>query len=393
MKIIEDALKSKKLALTIPWDEIEETAQEDIIKVLKEPFIKKLAIMPDVHAGFHLPIGGVALTDGIISPAYVGSDIGCGMTFLKVHGDECEFLRSESSRQNVFNEILERIPVGKGICHKVERGFDDISPFRTRDETHLSEAEALNEIIQSRQFYQFGTLGGGNHFIEIGENSKGEFSITIHSGSRNPGNVIAEHYIKKRGEHLSLSSNEGRAYSHDMMWALAFALRSRVDMVKSVLEALGVVAGKPMRKTFARLHKGLIVKSDFFINENHNHATVTRNGVLHRKGATPAELGQYGVIPANQKDGVWITEGLGSDDYLQSASHGAGRTMSRRKAREKGSVEMLKSMMDGIIARTDEGVLDESPWAYKPIDKVLKAQDGVLVNVIDHFKPLIVVKG
>jgi tRNA-splicing ligase RtcB len=129
-------------------------------------------------------------------------------------------------------------------------------------------------------------------------------------------------------------------------------------------------------------------------NENHNHAVVKEgNLVLHRKGATPAEKGQPGVIPANQRDGVWITQGLGNLDFLCSASHGAGRKMTRGAAAKKGTVMDLQKQMKGIVCRTDKAVLDEAPWAYKKIDAVLAAQAGVLVDVVDHFRPLVVLKG
>jgi tRNA-splicing ligase RtcB len=130
------------------------------------------------------------------------------------------------------------------------------------------------------------------------------------------------------------------------------------------------------------------------INETHNHAVLWKRGlVLHRKGPTPAEKGQLGVIPANQRDGVWITKGLGNEEFLCSASHGAGRIMTRNAAAKKGTVEQMQKLMKGIVCRTDKGVLDEAPWAYKKIDQVLAAQEGILIEVLDHFKPIIVLKG
>jgi tRNA-splicing ligase RtcB len=115
--------------------------------------------------------------------------------------------------------------------------------------------------------------------------------------------------------------------------------------------------------------------------------------VLHRKGATPAEKGQLGVIPANQRDGVYITVGLGNDDYLSSASHGAGRKFSRKAAAKQGGVKELQKLMKGIVCRADAAVLDEAPWAYKDIGAVLRAQEGIVVNITDYFKPVIVIKG
>jgi tRNA-splicing ligase RtcB len=169
-----------------------------------------------------------------------------------------------------------------------------------------------------------------------------------------------------------------------MQWALDFALENRRRMLEQVLLALG----------FAAAQCATLMSSPAFINETHNHALLTEHClVLHRKGATPAEKGQRGVIPANQRDGVYITVGLGNDAYLSSASHGAGRRFSRKAAAKQGDVKELQKLMQGIVCRTDAAILDEAPWAYKDIDAVLRAQEGVVVDIVDHFKPVIVIKG
>jgi tRNA-splicing ligase RtcB len=196
----------------------------------------------------------------------------------------------------------------------------------------------------------------------------------------------------KQGRAFPLKSKLGRAYATDMEWALKYALQNREDMLEAVLYIIEkIVRCDAIQNAIHNFNEGK------YINENHNHAEVLKDDtVLHRKGATPALAGQMGVIPANQKDGVWITKGLGNAEFLWSASHGAGRTMSRTKAKEymgKDGLAALKAEMEGVTARTDRGVLDEAPWAYKPIDAILKAQDGILVTVENHFKPLIVIKG
>jgi tRNA-splicing ligase RtcB len=241
----------------------------------------------------------------------------------------------------------------------------------------------LTETVRNTASRQLGSLGSGNHFLELGENSKGEVGITIHSGSRRAGYDIADWYIRKAGGSFIRLDNElGQAYLHDMDWATQFALENRRSMLLTTLALLG----------FADSESGACLS--FMINENHNHAVLRHEGlVLHRKGATPAEKDQYGVIPANQRDGVWVTRGLGNEEFLCSSSHGAGRSMTRGAASRKGSVEQMRKMMKGIVCRTDKGVLDEGPWAYKKIDMVLAAQEGVLVEVVDHFKPIIVLKG
>jgi tRNA-splicing ligase RtcB len=228
-----------------------------------------------------------------------------------------------------------------------------------------------------------GSLGSGNHFLELGENSQGQLGITIHSGSRRAGYTIADWYIRKaQGSIIELSSELGQAYLQDMAWATEFALQNRRAMLQAVL----ILLKFSQEEIEARLSA--------MINENHNHAVLMDNDfVLHRKGATPAEKDQLGVIPANQRDGVWITRGLGNEEFLCSASHGAGRVTTRGAAAAKGSVELLGKMMKGIVCQIDKSILDEAPWAYKKIAAVLAAQQGILLEVVDHFKPIMVLKG
>jgi tRNA-splicing ligase RtcB len=228
---------------------------------------------------------------------------------------------------------------------------------------------------------QFGTLGSGNHFLEIGVNSAGNVGVTVHSGSRRVGYKIASWYMKK-GSLLPLDGDLGRAYLADMNWALDFALANRREMMRRTLETMKV----------RQVNK--LTSQEVMVNENHNHAVPSgRKMTLHRKGATPAETGRLGIIPANQRDGVWVTRGLGNEEFLSSASHGAGRKLSRTEARGAGTVSELEKNMKGVICRTDKGILDEAPWVYKNIGDVLSAQEGILVEVVDHFKPVIVLKG
>jgi tRNA-splicing ligase RtcB len=243
--------------------------------------------------------------------------------------------------------------------------------------------KALEKTLAPLAAAQLGTLGSGNHFLELGVNAAGRLGVTVHSGSRRCGYDIAASYMKK-GRLLPLDSALGQAYLADMRWALDFALENRRRMLEQVLLALG----------FAAAQCAALMASPAFINETHNHAVEqSARLVLHRKGATPAEKGQFGVIPANQRDGVYITVGLGNDEYLSSASHGAGRKFSRKAAAKQGGVKDLQKLMKGIVCRADAAVLDEAPWAYKDIGAVLRAQEGLVVEITDHFKPVIVIKG
>jgi tRNA-splicing ligase RtcB len=364
-----------KLRLTVPWEAIELDAQNQILRVLALPELEKLAIMPDVHPGYDLCIGGVALLRGAIAPSFVGYDIGCGMCHVNLELTAKELcLERPKDREKFFARLQAAVPAGLG---KKGNTPSDIVFQSACGDRKLDGAIKL--IIRD----QLATLGSGNHFLEIGENSKGHIGITIHSGSRRAGYNIAEWYIRSAsGRFLTLNSELGLAYLADMLWGTDFALENRRLMLRAALSLFGFDDGE------------IRALLDNMINENHNHAVLQDDGViLHRKGATPAAKGQMGIIPANQRDGVWITHGLGNEEFLCSASHGAGRKMTRRSALRKGTVADMQKLMKGIVCRKDKDVLDEAPWAYKQIDDVLAAQEGILVDIVDHFRPIIVHKG
>lgn len=354
----------EKLHLTLPWDEIEQGAKDQIKKALELPYLKSMAIMPDVHSGYDIPIGSVALLEGHIWPGAVGYDIGCGMCF---QNSRFKYAELPSTRE-IYERITRMIPVGFNR-HQTRMDFKKF--------TSASGYACLDYAVNEHVGQQLGTLGGGNHFIEIGINQNYGVGVTIHSGSRRAGWLIGDFYMRMSGGPVSLESEIGQAYLADMNWALDFALENRKHMMIRTFEALG---------------DEFSVKGNF-INENHNHAVITEEGVLHRKGATPAEVGQLGVIPANMRDGVYITRGLGNAEFLSSASHGAGRVMSRSKALKTLSFESFQNEMVGVECNLGEKLLDEAPEAYKRIDTVLGYQDGILIDVICHYRPIVVVKG
>ncbi len=367
-------MEHPKLRLTIPWETLELEAQQQIIRVLAMPELERLAIMPDVHAGYDLCIGGVALLRGVVSPSFVGYDIGCGMCHVNTGQTEHDLgLTRPKDKEKLFARLQAAVPAGLGKKHNKASALE----FRS-----ASRDKPLDKKIAPFVREQLATLGSGNHFLEVGKNDAGHIGITIHSGSRRVGYDIASWYMRK-GRLLSLASEVGQAYLADMNWAMEFALENRRLMLSAALECLGLAYIAPT-----------LLRPGTMINENHNHAVSFGEGLmLHRKGATPAEAGQPGIIPANQRDGVWVTRGLGNAEFLCSASHGAGRKLSRTAAAKKGTTQELERLMRGIVCRTDKDVLDEAPWAYKPIGPVLAAQEGILVDVVDHFAPLVVLKG
>lgn len=373
--------KLDKLRSLIPIYELEQEAQSQIYEALALDFLLKLAVMPDCHTGYTLPIGGVALLDNVISPEYVGYDIGCGMCFIITRILANKFFKNEKKKLKLFDELYERIPVGFNSREKNISYKDFKSP---------SNNKKLIEKVKARLYIQLGTLGGGNHFIEIGVSLEGYITITIHSGSRNIGHSIASYYMKlaKKSDkglprgYFHLHGEAGQQYLHDMNFALDYALENRKIMMTEVLFLFGY-----------NEHEINNLINNNMVNENHNHAVITKEGVLHRKGATPAKKGQVGIIPGSMKTGVYVTEGLGNEYYLNSSSHGAGRKMSRKKAKQTIVMDRFKKQMAGIVAKIDKSTLDEAPDAYKDLHKVIKEQEDVVIKTTDYIYPIINVKG
>ncbi len=333
------------------------------------------ALMPDAHLGYDMPIGGVIATKGVIVPSWVGYDIGCGMCAVKVSAKKENIYKYS---EKIFNKIYELIPVG----------------FNHRNEPIEWSVPKISTDWFKKMFdetgglYQIGTLGGGNHFIEIGYDESDEVWIIIHSGSRNIGHKTATHYMKieklypnKKGwkKALSVNSENGENYIKDMNACLQFALENRLNMIYRVNSAINE-------------HYESKIDYTSLINRNHNHAEEKDGLWIHRKGATHAEKGMMGVIPGNMKDGSFIVQGLGNPDSLYSSSHGAGRIYSRRQAKKELNINDFKNEMKGITAKVEQSTLDESKGAYKDIFKVMDDQK-YLVKIVHYIKPIINVKG
>lgn len=344
------------------------------------------ALMPDAHKGYSLPIGGVVATKNIIYPAWVGYDIGCGMCAAPLDGITKDDIQSNSDK--IFNSIYKIVPVGYNHHNRAKFMFNLLD--YDCSESFIERWENENPLVQ------LGTLGGGNHFIELGYDEDDNVWIVIHSGSRNFGWKTAQYYMKlasgdgkaREGSYgFDIESDNGLNYYDDMNVCLDFALKNRTSIMDGVLEAIGNAIGK----------KDVSIFDEFFINRNHNHAEIKRNTyygdvIIHRKGATHAEEGMMGVIPGNMRDGSFIVCGKGNKDSLWSSSHGAGRVMGRKVAKNTISLEDFSQVMLGIQAKVCADTLDESPFAYKNIFDVMDLQRD-LVEVIHYIKPIINVKG
>jgi tRNA-splicing ligase RtcB len=383
-------------------DGIELKALEQFTECMDQEFSVYGAAMPDMHLGYTMPIGGVILTlPEYLVPAWVGYDIGCGMYSVRTTFNTWKV---KDAAKRIFDNIYRRIPVG--FKHNPVA-----QPWPAFTTGAIPMTAALEKIFHEKTgLHQLGSLGSGNHFIEIGVGMDNRVSITIHSGSRGIGHAVASHYMreacyfttgKRKLSEGSFPLDGGSMnkdqmhtfhdYQIDMKFCLQFALRNRRLIAEQVVQAIKDV--------------GLDGEADHenAINRNHNHAeyrnTAFGPGWIHRKGATHAEKGMSGVIPGNMRDGVFIVEGRGVTDSLYSSSHGAGRICSRVEAGLKKAplVERLSALstfetsMEGIQAKVGLDTLDENPMAYKPILRVLENQRD-LCSIEDHIKPIINIK-
>lgn len=357
---------------------LEEEAMNQFNSAMEQDFVVSGALMPDAHTGYSLPIGAVVATDGVVLPAWVGYDIGCGMCALRLDGIDADEVKENS--KEIFDLIYKYIPVGFNINQK------------SKEYSLEGLTEKGKEVaIMKKHDLALGSLGGGNHFIEVGSDGQENVWIVIHSGSRGVGHGLATHYMKtahpdgkcKEGHFgFSVDSQEGKDYIQDLAWCLDFALANRKEMIERVVNAI----------TEALEISCYELDFSELINRNHNHA-VERDGLwIHRKGATHAEDGMMGVIPGNMRDGSFIVRGKGNPDSLYSSSHGAGRVLGRKEAKRVLSLDEFKETMGDVQALIEDSTLDESPFAYKNIFEVMALQSD-LVDVVAHVRPIINIKG
>lgn len=384
----------------VPFDE---GAREQVKNVASLPFVQSVAIMPDVHWGMGATIGSVIPTQGAIIPAAVGVDIGCGMVACKTNIDPNSLTRLSELR----SQIEEAVPHGRtDNGGKNDSGAWGDLPNEVADSWNLHLSCRYDEIttkhpgaISKNNVRQLGTLGTGNHFIEICLDEDDAVWVMLHSGSRGLGNRLGTYFInlaKKEMERFFINLPdknlaylvEGTEYFDDYVEAVQFgqdfAAMNRKIMLSRVLDVLA-----------KRFHRFIALEEEA-INCHHNYVTkehhFNQNLWITRKGALNAGKGTLGIIPGSMGARSYIVEGLGSTLSYDSCSHGAGRVMSRREANKTITLEQHAEATKGVECRKDEGVIDESPAAYKDIDAVMAAQSD-LVKVKHTLKQIICVKG
>ena len=386
-------IDTERIPIKLWLDEVDDQTLYQAKNLANLPFaFKHIALMPDAHSGYGMPIGGVMAADKVIVPNAVGVDIGCGMcavkTNLRINPDIRKRLK------DIVGDIRERVPVG--FKHHKRAQDENLMP----EGYEIDSLEVVNSEYESA-LRQLGTLGGGNHFIEIQRDKEDYIWIMIHSGSRNLGKKVADHYNKlakklnKRWNspvppkadlaYLPFTTTEAHMYYYEMNYCVDFALANRKLMLTRVQEVF--------RHYFPNIIFGEI------INIAHNYAAWEKHFgkkvVVHRKGATSARKGELGIIPGSQGTSSFIVEGLGNPESFASCSHGAGRIMGRNEAVRNLSLEYeidkldKKGILHSIRSRRD---LDEAPSAYKNIVQVMLDQED-LVEIKVKLSPLAVIKG
>lgn len=398
MPIAQTLTENSSVPVKIWTRDIDLKSIDQLKNVARLPFVfHHVAAMPDVHAGMGATIGSVIATKGAVIPAAVGVDIGCGMLAVRTNLTKHTF--NERKLQRLMQEILFRVPVGFAQRSKENTRWKSCEPFEEPLKEILShEPTMLDPMVKSEWHAQLGTLGGGNHFIELTADEEERLWIMLHSGSRGIGNIMASFFIaraktlaKENGEELPdiylASLKEGTEdfdwYMKAAHWAQDYAMANRQIILEDVLEALRVL--KPSTEL-----EGEIVNChhNYVAQEEHFGETIW----VTRKGAIRAGLGERGIIPGSMGACSYIVEGLGNEESFCSSSHGAGRKMSRTEAKKRFSVNDLKAQTKGVVCRKDAGVLDEIPKAYKSIDAVMANQSD-LTKTLHELKQILCIKG
>lgn len=393
--------------LWAPEHEVEEGSLKQLRNLATLPFaFKHVAAMPDVHWGNGTSVGAVVATEGAIIPAAVGVDIGCGMVAAQLS------LRADDLPDDlgkVRAAIEAAVPHGRtdnGGAN--DRGAWNDIPVRVLAAFDASLGGALLSLMGrhpkltragDRASRQLGTLGTGNHFIEVSLDTENNVWVMLHSGSRGIGNAIGSYFIERAKEHMRQyfinlpdeelaylpdGTDDFRDYWDAVSWAQEYAATNRTLMMQAVVKAMRETIPKP----FGWVRDAVNCHHNYVAREHH----FGRNILVTRKGAVRARQGDLGIIPGSMGTRSYIVRGLGNPESFMSCAHGAGRRMGRKEAKRRFTVEDLLVQTAGVECRKDADVIDEIPAAYKDIDQVMENQKD-LVEIVATLKAVICVKG
>lgn len=380
-------------------NDIDSESIEQLKKMAQLQFVySHIAVMPDVHVGKGATVGSVIPTKNAIIPAAVGVDIGCGMNAIRLN------LKASQLPDNLTplrHAIERKVPVGFELHKQVKAKASTIIPLEKRLQPIINKHPGLVRML--RKFdatwqKQLGTLGGGNHFIELCLDENQDVWVMLHSGSRGLGNVIGTYFIelaKKEAQHrfghvpdkdlsyFAEGSNSFNDYVEAVEWAQEYAFENRREMMRLILEAI-----RPLLPPFQMNKEAINCHHNYVSQENHYGEDL----LITRKGAIRAGLDELGIIPGSMGARSFIVRGKANPESFCSCSHGAGRKMSRSKAKLLFSQDDLIQQTQGIECRKDSGVIDEIPGAYKDIDQVMANQSD-LIEIVHTLKQILCIKG
>jgi tRNA-splicing ligase RtcB (3'-phosphate/5'-hydroxy nucleic acid ligase) len=383
---------------------VDPKAREQLSRAARMPFIfKHVAVMPDVHVGIGATVGSVIPTRGAVIPAAVGVDIGCGMMAARTSLHAADL---PDNLEGIRSAIEQAVPHGRDVGRgKRDKGsWGDPPPeiaaaWATLAERFKRITDKYPKLEKTNNLVHLGTLGTGNHFIELCLDEKDEVWVMLHSGSRGVGNAIGSFFIELAkqdmrkwfinlpDENLAYFS-EGTEHFDDYVeavgWAQDFAALNRRMMMTNVIRAIRTVIAKPFEAELEAIN----CHHNYVQKENH----FGENVLVTRKGAVRAAKGVMGIIPGSMGAKSFIVRGRGNAESFDSCSHGAGRLMSRTEAKKVFTLDDHILATEGVECRKDEGVIDETPAAYKPIEAVMAAQAD-LVEIVHTLKQVVCVKG
>ena len=396
---VKQVIEQGRVPVKVYTDDVEAGARQQLVNISRLPIVHHhVAAMPDVHAGIGATVGSVIATDRAIIPAAVGVDIGCGMIASRTSLTANDL--DEKSLKRVYDQIVRDVPVGRdqhkegralaAAARPLERGLKSVVAKHPAVEKRFPRAQNWKQ--------QMGTLGGGNHFIEVCLDEAQRVWVMLHSGSRGIGNAIGTYFIELARRDMERQQRqlpdrdlayfeEGAQHFADYVeavhWAQAYAARNREAMMSLVLGAL-----ERHLPAFAVTAEAVNCHHNYVEREHH----YGRDVWVTRKGAIRARKGDLGIIPGSMGARSYIVRGKGVEESFQSCAHGAGRRMSRTAATKTFTQKDVEAQTAGVLCRKDKGVIDEIPAAYKNIAEVMANQSD-LVDVVHTLKQVVCVKG
>jgi len=396
---VQQVISDQRVPVKIWTNEVDDRSRQQLANIASMPFVHHhVAAMPDVHLGIGATVGSVIATHKAIIPAAVGVDIGCGMVAARLSLTANDL--DEKSLKKVFDQISRDVPVGRAQHKDNLVLVDSVRPFepglKSLTDRHPELLKAFGKF--SKWANQMGTLGGGNHFIEVCLDESNQVWVMLHSGSRGIGNAIADYFIKlarkdmerwmiQLPDHDLAYFPEGSEYFADYVeavhWAQDYAFANRQAMLDLVLKGL-----EKHLPSFTVTAEAVNCHHNYVAMEHHYGADVW----VTRKGAIRAREGDLGIVPGSMGARSFIVRGKGNAESFCSSAHGAGRRMSRTEATKTFTEADFEQQTSGVICRKDKGVIDEIPGAYKDIDVVMENQKD-LTEILHTLKQVVCVKG